>query len=76
MPPTSTLAPASATPPARRRRLITPKEIAAEKFDGKRSERWVREHVPASARVPHGSRPPLFYEDLVDVWVFGVQVGG
>lgn len=47
-------------------RLLNAAEIAAEKFSGKKSPRWVKAHVPG--RIA-GSREALWFESAVDAYL-------
>lgn len=61
-----TAKPALRIEPVSTGRLMNAEEIAAEKFTGKKSARWVRSHVPG--RLP-GSREALWFESAVDAFI-------
>lgn len=44
-------------------RIMNSVEISTEKFRGKKSPRWVREHIPDRLE---GSREALWFESTVD----------
>lgn len=47
-------------------RIMDAAEISREKFHGKKSARWVREHI--TDRIP-GSREALWFESVVDDFI-------
>jgi hypothetical protein len=53
--------------PADRGRLMTPTQVAKDKFAGAVTARWVRMHVRPKVRLGHST--VMFYEGDVDAWI-------
>jgi hypothetical protein len=51
-------------------RIMSAAEIAAEKFSGHKSARWVRRNVPGRIE---GSREALWFESTVDKYLARLQ---
>jgi hypothetical protein len=58
---------APAEPPPSRGRLLTPDQVALEKFGGHVTAQWVRRNVRPLVRLGH--RTVLLYELDVDLWI-------
>jgi hypothetical protein len=69
------MAPLSITPgPVAPGRIMSAAEVAAEKFHGHRSARWVREHAPSECRLP-GTREALYFASRIDKWLVDLEIG-
>lgn len=49
-------------------RAMTPEAVAAEITCRTKDRDWVIRHFPRECRVPHNTRPPLFWESLARQW--------
>ena len=49
-------------------RAMTPEAVATEITGGTKDRFWVLRRVPRSCRVPHNTRPPLFWEKPTRRW--------
>jgi hypothetical protein len=54
-------------PPPNRGKLMTPEQVALEKFGGHVRAQWVRRNVRPKVRLGHST--VLFYELDVDAWI-------
>jgi hypothetical protein len=53
-------------PPPYRGRMMSPEQVAAEKFNGLRNAQWVRRNLPT---IRLGHRTVVLFELDVDEWI-------